>query len=68
MGGWIFHRTGEIAPGLTAGCGYATRAVSIATRPLGCSGREREMGVYEKDPGELRGRRRTTTKGAIFGP
>lgn len=41
----------ECVPGLTVGCGHATWAVSIATRPLGCSGREHEMGDYENDTG-----------------
>lgn len=49
MGRWIFHRPGGSVPGLTAGCGHTTRAVAIATRPSGCSRREREMGDHDTD-------------------
>lgn len=49
MGRWIFHRAGGSVPGLTAGCGHTTRAVAIATRPLGCCRRECEMGDHDTD-------------------
>lgn len=55
-------------PELTVGCGQAKQAVSIATRPLGCSGRDCEM-TMEKIEANLESGEglQLPVKDAIFG-